>query len=69
MKKVLVRQEKVTIPTYPISAYDKNPMFLESASIRAPAGGSIRTPYARAFPILKLTGNTMPSIWKTTICL
>lgn len=26
MKKVLVRQEKVTIPTYPISAYDKNPM-------------------------------------------
>lgn len=29
MKKVLVRQEKITIPTYPISAYDKNPMFLE----------------------------------------
>ena len=24
MKKVLVRQEKVTIPTYPISAYDKS---------------------------------------------
>ena len=47
MKKVLVRQEKVTIPTYPISAYDKNPMF----------------------PIPKLIGNMMPSIWKTIICL
>lgn len=69
MKKVLVRQEKVTIPTYPISAYDKNPMFLEKRVYQAPAGGSIRTPYARAFPIPKLIGNMMPSIWKTIICL
>ena len=29
MKEVIVRQEQVTIPTYPIAAYDKNPMFLE----------------------------------------
>ena len=66
MKKVLVRQEKITIPTYPISAYDKNPMFLEK---RVYQGSSGRTPYARAFPIPKLTGNMMPSIWKTIICL
>ena len=29
MSKVILRQEKVTIPTYELSDYDKNPMFLE----------------------------------------
>ena len=29
MDKVILKQEKVTIPTYEISDYDKNPMFLE----------------------------------------
>lgn len=38
MKKVLVRQEKVTIPTYPISAYDKNPMFLEKRVYQGSSG-------------------------------
>ena len=27
MGKVILKQEKVTIPTYEISDYDKNPMF------------------------------------------
>ena len=38
MKKVLVRQEKITIPTYPISAYDKNPMFLEKRVYQGSSG-------------------------------
>lgn len=53
MKEVIVRQEQVTIPTYPIAAYDKNPMFLENGSIRGQAGVSIRILSVRRFRIQK----------------
>ncbi len=38
MNKVMVRQEKVTIPTYEISDYDKNPMFLEKRVYQGSSG-------------------------------
>ena len=38
MKEVIVRQEQVTIPTYPIAAYDKNPMFLEKRVYQGSSG-------------------------------
>lgn len=38
MKKVTIRQEKVTIPTYEIAAYDKNPMFLEKRVYQGSSG-------------------------------
>lgn len=38
MKEVTVREEKVTIPTYEISAYDKNPMFLEKRVYQGSSG-------------------------------
>lgn len=38
MKKVTVRQEKVTIPTYEIAEYDKNPMFLEKRVYQGSSG-------------------------------
>lgn len=38
MSKVILRQEKVTIPTYEISDYDKNPMFLEKRVYQGSSG-------------------------------
>lgn len=38
MKKVLVREEMVTIPTYEIAEYDKNPMFLEKRVYQGSSG-------------------------------
>lgn len=38
MKNVIVRQETVTIPTYAISEYDKNPMFLEKRVYQGSSG-------------------------------
>lgn len=38
MKQVIIRQEKVTIPTYDIAAYDKNPMFLEKRVYQGSSG-------------------------------
>lgn len=38
MDKVILRQEKVTIPTYGISEYDKNPMFLEKRVYQGSSG-------------------------------
>lgn len=38
MSKVMIRQEKVTIPTYEIAEYDKNPMFLEKRVYQGSSG-------------------------------
>lgn len=38
MKKVTVRQEKLTIPTYETAEYDKNPMFLEKRVYQGSSG-------------------------------
>ncbi len=38
MDKVILRQEKVIIPTYEISDYDKNPMFLEKRVYQGSSG-------------------------------
>ncbi len=38
MGEVILRQEKVTIPTYEISDYDKNPMFLEKRVYQGSSG-------------------------------
>ena len=38
MGKVILKQEKVTIPTYEISDYDKNPMFLEKRVYQGSSG-------------------------------
>ncbi len=38
MNKVILRQEKVVIPTYEISEYDKNPMFLEKRVYQGSSG-------------------------------
>lgn len=38
MRKVSLRQEKVLIPTYEISEYDKNPMFLEKRVYQGSSG-------------------------------
>ena len=38
MKKTICRTEKVTIPTYEIGAYDKNPMFLEKRVYQGSSG-------------------------------
>lgn len=38
MSKVILRQEKVTIPTYELSDYDKNPMFLEKRVYQGSSG-------------------------------
>ena len=38
MSKVIVRKESVTIPTYEISDYDKNPMFLEKRVYQGSSG-------------------------------
>lgn len=38
MNPVTVRQETITIPTYEISAYDKNPMFLEKRVYQGSSG-------------------------------
>lgn len=38
MNKVILRQEKVTIPTYELSEYDKNPMFLEKRVYQGSSG-------------------------------
>lgn len=38
MSKVILRQEKVTIPTYELSEYDKNPMFLEKRVYQGSSG-------------------------------
>lgn len=38
MKKVLVREERVIIPTYEIADYDKNPMFLEKRVYQGSSG-------------------------------
>ena len=38
MSKVIVRQEKVTIPTYELSDYEKNPMFLEKRVYQGSSG-------------------------------
>ena len=38
MSKVIVRQEKVTIPTYELSEYEKNPMFLEKRVYQGSSG-------------------------------
>lgn len=38
MEKVSLRQEKVIIPTYEISAYDKNPMFIEKRVYQGSSG-------------------------------
>ncbi len=38
MNKTIVRQERVTIPTYEISDYDKNPMFLEKRVYQGSSG-------------------------------
>lgn len=38
MSKVIVRQEKVKIPTYEIAEYDKNPMFLEKRVYQGSSG-------------------------------
>ncbi len=38
MKDVLIREERVTIPTYEIADYDKNPMFLEKRVYQGSSG-------------------------------
>lgn len=38
MCKVILRQEKITIPTYEIAAYDKNPMFLDKRVYQGSSG-------------------------------
>lgn len=38
MKKVLIKQKPVTIPTYEIAPYDKNPMFLEKRVYQGSSG-------------------------------
>lgn len=38
MGEVMIRQERVTIPTYEISEYDKNPMFLEKRVYQGSSG-------------------------------
>lgn len=38
MRDVILREEKVTIPTYEISEYDKNPMFLEKRVYQGSSG-------------------------------
>ena len=38
MNKVIIRQETVTIPTYEIAEYDKNPMFLEKRVYQGSSG-------------------------------
>ncbi len=38
MSKVIIKQEKVTIPTYEILDYDKNPMFLEKRVYQGSSG-------------------------------
>lgn len=38
MGEVIIRQEKLTIPTYEISEYDKNPMFLEKRVYQGSSG-------------------------------
>ncbi len=38
MSKVVLRKEKVVIPTYEVSAYDKNPMFLEKRVYQGSSG-------------------------------
>ena len=38
MGEVILRQEKITIPTYEISEYDKNPMFLEKRVYQGSSG-------------------------------
>lgn len=38
MNTVTVKQEKITIPTYEIAAYDKNPMFLEKRVYQGSSG-------------------------------
>ena len=38
MSKVIIRQETVTIPTYEIAEYDKNPMFLEKRVYQGSSG-------------------------------
>ena len=38
MQEVILRQEKVTIPTYEIADYDKNPMFLEKRVYQGSSG-------------------------------
>ena len=38
MRKVQVREESVSIPTYAIEAYDKNPMFLEKRVYQGSSG-------------------------------
>lgn len=38
MNKVTCRQEKITIPTYELSEYDKNPMFLEKRVYQGSSG-------------------------------
>ncbi len=69
MDKVILKQEKVTIPTYEISDYDKNPMFLENVYIKVQADEFIRTLYARVFRTLRLIKNTTQFSWKTIIFL
>lgn len=69
MDKVILKQEKVTIPTYEISDYDKNPMFLEKRVYQGSSGRVIRTLYARVFRTLRLIKNTTQFSWKTIIFL
>ncbi len=70
MDKVILKQEKVTIPTYEISDYDKNPhAFLENVYIKVQADEFIRTLYARVFRTLRLIKNTTQFSWKTIIFL
>ena len=38
MSEVILRQEKVVIPTYELSEYDKNPMFLEKRVYQGSSG-------------------------------
>ncbi len=53
MNNVIVRQEKVIIPTYEISEYDKNPMFLEKRVYQGSSGKVYPHPVCEAVSDIK----------------
>lgn len=69
MDKVILKQEKVTIPTYEISDYDKNPMFLEKRVYQGSSGRVYPHPVCEEFRTLRQIKNTTQFSWKTIIFL
>lgn len=69
MDKVILKQEKVTIATYEISDYDKNPMFLEKRVYQGSSGRVYPHPVCEGVSTLRLIKNTTQFSWKTIIYL